>query len=115
LTGAIQIALGHWFTGAFSTNDDLYQAVEKASLYTGERIWRLPVIPEHLEKMQESGIADLTNSEKGREAGSSTAAAFLNSFAEEKPYLHLDIAATADNGKRGTGVMVKTLFEFLSQ
>jgi leucyl aminopeptidase len=73
------------------------------------------VIPEHLEKMQESGIADLTNSEKGREAGSSTAAAFLNSFAEEKPYLHLDIAATADNGKRGTGVMVKTLFEFLSQ
>jgi leucyl aminopeptidase len=38
LTGAIQIALGHWFTGAFSTNDDLYQAVEKASLYTGERI-----------------------------------------------------------------------------
>lgn len=115
LTGAIQIALGHWFTGAFTSNDDLYEDVLKATNYTGERIWRLPVIAEHLEKMQESAIADLTNSEKGREAGSSTAAAFLNVFAESKPYLHLDIAATADNGKRGTGVMVKTLFELLNK
>lgn len=116
LTGAIQIALGPWFTGAFTTNDELFHEFNKAAHKTDELIWRLPIIPEHLETMQASEIADLTNSEKSRDAGSSTAAAFLNAFAEHKPYLHLDIAATADTkGKRGTGVMVKTLFEFLNR
>lgn len=115
LTGAIAVALGPWFTGAFTTNDELFHEFAKVTEYTGENIWRLPVLPEHLEKMQESAIADLTNAEKGRQAGSSTAAAFLNSFAEKKPYLHLDIAATADDGKRGTGVMVKTIFEWLNK
>jgi leucyl aminopeptidase len=70
---------------------------------------------EHLDAMQATPIADLTNSEPGRQAGSSTAAAFLNEFAEGKPYLHLDIASTADNTTRGTGVMVKTLFELLNK
>lgn len=115
LTGAIGIALGPWFTGAFTTNDELFNEFKKSADYTGENIWRLPIIAEHLEAMQSSSVADLTNSEKGRNAGSSTAAAFLNSFAEEKPYLHLDIAATADNGKSGTGVMVKTIFELLNK
>ncbi|PPE06051.1 M17 family metallopeptidase [Williamsoniiplasma lucivorax] len=115
LTGAITIALGHWFTGAFSTNDELYNEVEQAAKISGEGIWRLPLIEEHLEMMQATPIADLTNSEKGREAGSSTAAAFLNAFAEEKPYIHLDIAGTADQKGRGTAIMLKTLFEMLNK
>ncbi|ATZ18502.1 leucyl aminopeptidase [Williamsoniiplasma somnilux] len=115
LTGAIAVALGPWFIGAFTTNDKLFEEFHKATEYTGELAWRMPILAEHLEKMQESKIADLTNSESGRAAGSSTAAAFLNVFAEEKPYLHLDIAATADEGKRGTGVLVKTLFELLNK
>lgn len=115
LTGAIEIALGNWFTGAFTTDDQLFADFEKASKYTGEGVWRLPVLEEHLKVMQASVLADLTNSEPGRGAGSSTAAAFLNAFAEEKPYLHLDIAATADDKKRGTGIMVKTIFELLNK
>jgi leucyl aminopeptidase len=76
----------------------------------------MPIFPEHLEKVKKDTIiADLTNSAKGREAGSSTAAAFLNEFAEGKPYVHLDIAGTADIAERGTGVMLKTLFEMLSK
>jgi len=64
--------------------------------------------------MKKTPIADLTNSEPGRNAGSSTAAAFLNEFAEGLDYIHLDIAGTADDGTRGTGVLVKTLFELLA-
>ncbi|KAF5303233.1 hypothetical protein FQR65_LT19006 [Abscondita terminalis] len=63
--------------------------------------------------MQKTPIADLTNAEPSREAGSSTAAAFLNEFAENKPFLHLDIAGTADTNARGNGIMLKTLFEII--
>ncbi|WP_026389260.1 M17 family metallopeptidase [[Acholeplasma] multilocale] len=116
LTGAITIALGSTATGAFTHNDTLWNEFSKVSEFTGEKMWRMPIFPEHLEKVQaDSALADLTNSAKGRECGSSTAAAFLNEFAEGKPYLHLDIAGTADNGTRGTGVLVKTLFEMLTK
>jgi len=115
LTGAIDVALGPWATGGFTHFDSLWKEMALASDYTGEFVWRLPMFEEHLDAMQATPIADLTNSEPGRQAGSSTAAAFLNEFAEGKPYLHLDIASTADNTTRGTGVMVKTLFELLNK
>ncbi|AGR42500.1 M17 family metallopeptidase [Spiroplasma diminutum] len=115
LTGAIVIALGRWFTGTFSKNDEFYSEFEKAAVKGQESIWRQPLIGEHLKAMQVSKIADLTNSEPGREAGSSTAAAFLDSFAEEKEYIHLDIAATADANKRGRAPMLKTMFELLNK
>ncbi len=114
LTGAISVALGPWATGGFTKSDSLWKEVEAASFKTGETIWRLPIYPEHLEVMKKTPIADLTNSEPGRNAGSSTAAAFLNEFAEGLDYIHLDIASTADDGTRGTGVLVKTLFELLA-
>jgi len=116
LTGAILYALGAFATGGFTRHDGLWKEAKAAGEYTGEFIWRMPIYQEHLDLMQKTPIADLTNAELGRSgASSSTAAAFLNEFAEGKPYLHLDIAATADAGGRGTGVMVRTLFELLSK
>ena len=48
------------------------------------------------------------------------AAAFLKEFVEETPWIHLDIAGTADiksahdlGPKGGTGVMVRTIAKFL--
>jgi len=116
LTGAILYALGAFATGGFTHHDALWKEAKAAGEYTGEFIWRMPMYQEHLDLMQKTPIADLTNAELGRSgASSSTAAAFLNEFAEGKPYLHLDIAATADAGGRGTGVMVRTLFELLNK
>ncbi|AUF83297.1 peptidase M17 [Mesoplasma syrphidae] len=116
LTGAITIALGRWATGTFTHDDALWNELEGFSKITGEQLWRMPIFSEHLEKVKkDTVIADLTNAAKGREAGSSTAAAFLNEFAEGKPFVHLDIAGTADVSERGTGVMLKTLFEMLSK
>ncbi len=115
LTGAIAVALGRWFTGAFSTNDEFYSEFENASKVAQESIWRQPLICEHLKAMKCSKVADLANSEPGREAGSSTAAAFLNSFAEKKAYIHLDIAATADINRRGRAPMTRAMFELLNK
>ncbi|QHX36186.1 leucyl aminopeptidase [Spiroplasma sp. TIUS-1] len=116
LTGAIVIALGAWFTGSFSTNDEYYKEFEIAHNKAIEYVWRQPVIEEHFEVMQKaSKIADLNNSETSRQAGSSTAAAFLNHFAEGKPYIHLDIAATDATNDRGDAPMLKTLFELGSK
>ncbi|WP_338983367.1 M17 family metallopeptidase [Spiroplasma endosymbiont of Othius punctulatus] len=116
LTGAIVIALGAWFTGSFSTNDTFYKEFEVAHNKAVEYVWRQPIIDEHLEVMQKaSKVADMNNAESSRQAGSSTAAAFLNYFAEGKPYIHLDIAATDATNDRGNGPMVKTLFELGSK
>jgi len=113
LTGAIAVALGRWFTGVFTTSDEFYSEFEKSASKSQEPVWRQPLIADHLKAMRCSKIADISNVEPGRQAGSSTAAAFLDSFAEGKQYLHLDIAATADQNKRGRAPMTTTLFELL--
>ncbi|AGM26470.1 leucyl aminopeptidase [Spiroplasma syrphidicola EA-1] len=111
LTGAILVALGKTMTGVFANNDEWYQEFANATEHSHEEIWRMPIKAEHFEAMRKTPIADLTNAEPSRFAGSSTAAAFLCEFVEDKPYIHLDIAGTADDNNRGTGVMLKTLFE----
>ncbi|WP_342262726.1 MULTISPECIES: M17 family metallopeptidase [unclassified Spiroplasma] len=115
LTGAIVVSLGKHATGVFSNNNDFYHQFEQASNLSKERIWRMPIYKENIEEMQCSQIADLANIGKIRDMGSSQAAAFLQEFVEEKPFIHLDIAGTADSDSRGSGVMVKTLVELLSR
>ncbi|QGS52388.1 M17 family metallopeptidase [Spiroplasma tabanidicola] len=115
LTGAIRVALGPWYTGAFSNNNEFYNEFENGSKKSFETIWRLPMDSEHLKVMQGSKIADLDNSGTTGFAGSSTAAAFLNAFSEDKPYIHLDVASTAYEDKRGKATMARTLFEMLNK
>ncbi|ATZ20596.1 M17 family metallopeptidase [Mesoplasma coleopterae] len=115
LTGTVLFALGHNATGAFSHSDELIKELSKASEKSGERFWRLPIFKEHLKQVKKDAapLADLTNACKVRYEDCSYAAAFLNEFAENKPFLHLDIAGTADKENKGQGVLVKTLFEML--
>ncbi len=96
LTGAILVALGHEYCGTFSNDESLWKSLESASIKTGEKLWRMP-LDEAWKKEVESDIADIQNIAKsGRNAGSCTAAGFLNHFIEEgTPWAHLDIAGTA--------------------
>jgi len=57
---------------------------------TGEKLWQLPLDNEYGEAIR-SEIADMKNV-GGREAGAITAAKFLQEFAEDVPWVHLDIA-----------------------
>ena len=114
LTGAVLIALGTQTTGAMTNNDDWWQAVQKAAETAGERIWLLPTYDVYREQYQ-SAVADMKNT-GGRHAGTITAGMFLGEFAEDTPWVHLDIAGTAWDSKGtdltpkgATGVMVQTL------
>jgi leucyl aminopeptidase len=119
LTGAVMVALGDTATGAITNDKDFYNEFLAAAKHTGERIWQLPVYPEYKEKLK-SSVADLKN-HGGRYAGMITGGLFIGAFADETPWIHLDIGGTAFlereqgvNPKGGTGVIVRTLAECFS-
>lgn len=118
LTGACVIALGHTATGVMGSDDALVQEVLDAAKRAGEPGWPLPLWDDYKELIK-SDVGDIKNS-GGRPAGTITAAMFLKEFAEDYPWVHLDIAGTAytesDLGTipRGpTGVPVGTFVEFV--
>ena len=115
LTGAIVVALGHVNVGLFASDPALRDRVLAAAKAEGERMWPMPLEEEYKDIYLKSAFADLPNV-GGRWGGAITAAMFLKEFAEETPWVHLDIAGTAwiDEAKPFTakgpsGVPVRTL------
>jgi len=95
LTGAIIVALGTSRAGLFSNDDKLSDQLFKVGKKVGEELWRLPLADVY-DKQINSDIADMQNIGKDREAGSITAAQFLQRFIEKgTPWAHLDIAGVA--------------------
>jgi leucyl aminopeptidase len=118
LTGAVVVALGYVNAGIFANNDELYERFRLALERAGEKFWRMPLDEEYKEVIK-SGIADIVNS-GGRWGGAVTAAMFLKEFAEDTPWLHLDIAGTAWTeeakpwiAKGPSGIAVRSLVEFV--
>ncbi len=114
LTGAIVVALGHYNVGLFASDDGLRDRVLAAAKAEGERMWPMPLEEDYKEYLK-SAFADIPNV-GGRWGGAITAAMFLKEFAEDTPWVHLDIAGTAwlDDAKpfmaKGpTGVPVRTM------
>ena len=96
LTGAIIVALGTSRAGLFSNNDKLAEQLFATGKKTGEEVWRLP-LGDVYDKQIDSVIADMQNIGADREAGSITAAQFLQRFikSSDTPWAHLDIAGVA--------------------
>ncbi len=110
------MALGGEHAGLFSNDDKLAEHIAQAGREEGEPVWRLP-LGHGYDKLLKSKIADMKNI-GGPQAGSITAAQFLQRFVEEKtPWAHLDIAGVAwqDGEKKtlipswGTGWGVRVL------
>jgi len=93
LTGAIIIALGHEHAGLYSNNEQLAGRLIVAGQAVGEKLWRMP-LAEAYDKMMDSDAADVKNISGSRDAGSITAAQFLQRFVNNLPWAHLDIAGT---------------------
>jgi leucyl aminopeptidase len=93
LTGACVVALGPVNAGGFSNDDETYEKFHAALEISGEKVWRLPLGDEYYEQIK-SDIADIKNT-GGRWGGAITAAEFLHVFADETPWIHLDIAGMA--------------------
>ncbi len=114
LTGACVIALGNHASGLFSNDDKLAAELLEAGDEAGDRAWRLPMWDDYTRQLK-SNFADLANI-GGRNAGAVTAACFLQEFAKDYRWAHLDIAGTAWNSggdKGATGRPVPLLMEFL--
>jgi leucyl aminopeptidase len=115
LTGAIIIALGSVYTGLMSNNQKLAQSLIKASQIAHDKVWQLPLDDEYKEFLF-SPVADLANAHLSRVAGSITAAHFLNEFAEDTPWAHLDIAGSgwiSGKNRQATGRPVSLLLEWV--
>eukprot|EP00927_Polykrikos_kofoidii_P077110 TRINITY_DN74090_c0_g1_i1.p1 TRINITY_DN74090_c0_g1~~TRINITY_DN74090_c0_g1_i1.p1 ORF type:complete len:614 (+),score=107.25 TRINITY_DN74090_c0_g1_i1:119-1960(+) len=119
LTGACMVALGNDITGLWSNSDKLSGHLEAAAKSAGEKVWRMPLEDGYFEGLK-SKFADMVNTGP-REGGAITAALFLSKFVHDGvDWAHLDIAgpvwaekAKGTNVVGGTGVMVRTLSEFV--
>ena len=118
LTGAVVVALGYVNAGIFASDDQMYERFANANKQAGEKMWRLPLDDEYKEVIK-SNIADMVNS-GGRYGGAISAAMFLKEFAEDTPWIHLDIAGTAWTeeakpwiAKGPSGIALRSLVEFV--
>ena len=118
LTGAISVALGKITAGAFSNDDAAYGKFESALTVSGEKFWRLPLGDAYADLIK-SDIGDIKNT-GGRWGGAIIAAEFLHVFAEDTPWIHLDIAGMAwveDSrpfiAKGPSGIGVRSILEWV--
>lgn len=119
LTGAIVIALGHEYAGIFTNDDTLHNQITSAGKNVAEPVWRFP-LGDAYDKQLDSPIADMKNIGSKGQAGSITAAQFLQRFVKKgTPWAHLDIAGmawlegdkkTAPKGASGYGVRLLDQF-----
>jgi leucyl aminopeptidase len=119
LTGAIVVALANVNVGVFGSDSAFTDRLLASARATGEKMWPMPLDDDYRE-MIKSTIADIQNVGSGKGGGAVTAAMFLREFAEETPWIHLDIAGTAwlDEAKpwaaKGpSGVAVRTLVDLV--
>jgi leucyl aminopeptidase len=122
LTGAVVIALGDFYAGVMGNDDAWVGRILDAGRASGDHAWRLP-LHDTYRRLYRSIFADMKNSSDLRQAGPVYAARFLQEFAGEGPWAHLDIAGTAHldrtrgdyyTQKGATGYGVRLLAELAS-
>jgi len=119
LTGACIVALGSVNIGMMGNDGGMLSRMKAASAASGEKAWELPLHEEYFEQIK-SDIGELKNI-GGGEAGTITAARFLQEFVDGTPWVHFDIAGTAwvEKERRGyapgpSGAPVRLLVQYLS-
>jgi leucyl aminopeptidase len=93
LTGACLRTFGTEVAGVLGNSPALVEQLRAAAAAADEPVWQLPLEHRYRDQLN-SEIADLTNM-GGINAGSITAALFLEEFVGSVPWAHLDIAGTA--------------------
>ena len=96
LTGAMKVALGQRVGGFFANHEGLATAISEAAEAAGEPLWRFPLADVYEDKLR-SSVADADNAPSG--PGAITAALFLQHFAGDVPWAHLDVASVGDSPK----------------
>jgi leucyl aminopeptidase len=120
LTGACMVALGAKVAGVMG-NADVVARLRTAGDAVNERVWELPLWADEYGKMIDSDVADMKNA-GGRNGGAISAGKFLERFAGDSDWAHIDMAGLEINEgelgpyrpKGASGYGVRLLVEFVS-
>jgi leucyl aminopeptidase len=91
LTGAMELALGDLYAGLFANDDDWRDRILAAAERSGDLAWPFPLHARY-RRYVDSSYADLKNSSLLRQGSPVLAAKFLEEFAGDGPWAHLDMA-----------------------
>ena len=101
LTGAARIALGPQLPPFYTDDDELAGQIEAAARAASDPVWRMPLWKPYAEAL-DSDVAEIKNDPDGwAQAGSVTAALFLQRFAPGGPWVHFDIFAWNPRNRPG--------------
>ena len=95
LTGAALRTLGTDIAAVLGNDEALMSQVKASAERVDEPVWELPLANRYRPEL-DSTLADLRNM-GGANAGTITAALFLQEFVAGKPWVHIDIAGTAQS------------------
>ncbi|MDR3506318.1 MAG: leucyl aminopeptidase family protein [Caulobacteraceae bacterium] len=101
LTGAARAALGPQVIPFYTADETLARDIAAAGASVGDPVWRMPLWAGY-EDALDSDIADIKNDPDGwAQAGSVTAALFLQRFAPKGAWAHFDIFAWNPRNRPG--------------
>ncbi|XP_044738431.1 cytosol aminopeptidase-like [Chrysoperla carnea] len=124
ISTGIRDCFGTCAAGVFSNNEQIWQQLSKASVITGDRVWRLPLWEYFRHKVTDFESHDVNNLGKG-DGEPCMAAGFLSEFIECMDWAHIDVSGVGKNSvndlypyyplHRMTGRPTRTLIQFLYQ
>jgi leucyl aminopeptidase len=126
LTGSMSMALGDLIAGWFANDEEWAAHVDAATRLSGDLGSRFPLHPRY-RRYIDSTFADMKNASELKEGGPVLAAMFLEEFAGDGPWAHVDMAGPGylarrrpdyalDEGGSGYGVrLIVELAQRLAQ
>ncbi|HEX3701192.1 MAG TPA: leucyl aminopeptidase family protein [Phenylobacterium sp.] len=101
LTGAARVALGPQLPPFYTDDEALAGQIEAHAEMAADPLWRMPLWKGYVEAL-DSDVAEIKNDPDGwAQAGSVTAALFLQRFAPPGPWAHFDIFAWNPRNRPG--------------
>jgi leucyl aminopeptidase len=91
LTGAMELALGDLYAGYFTNDEDWSDRIRRAADRSGDLAWRFP-LHDRYRRYIDSAYADMKNGSTLRQGSPVLAAKFLEEFAGDGPWAHVDMA-----------------------
>jgi leucyl aminopeptidase len=112
LTLSAIYALGYFRAALYCDDEALRGALQNAGDQAGEFLWPMPLDADYKRLLMQSTVADLANASDFPGGGSIVAAKFLQHFAQDTTFVHVDMSPSfyldsgmpwADKGYLGTG------------
>jgi leucyl aminopeptidase len=91
LTGAMELALGDLYAGYFANDDEWSEQIRRAGDRSGDLLWPFP-LHQRYRRYVDSAFADMKNGSTLRQGSPVLAAKFLEEFAGDGPWAHVDMA-----------------------